>query len=239
MKIETILFDVFGTTVDWRSSIAAELTRFAHSRGADMDIDGGALADRWRAGFRDLQSQIANGERDWISMDAIHREVLDALLPELGGADAPESEIAHLNRAWRRLAAWDDVVEGLTALKRDHVIGALSNGNMSLLIGLSKRAGLPWDCVLSTGMFGTYKPNPEVYLGAARLLDADPSETMMVAAHAYDVDGARTAGMRTAYIRRPTEHGDPTKAEDPGDTSRFDVVADSFTELAEMIRRAG
>lgn len=234
MKIQTILFDVFGTTVDWRSSISAELTKFARSRGAD-GVDGGALADRWRAGFRDLQSKIANGERAWISMDAIHREVLDALLPELGGADAPESEIAHLNRAWRRLAAWDDVAEGLTILKRNHVIGALSNGNMSLLIGLSKYAGLPWDCVLSTGMFGTYKPDPQIYLGAARLLDADPSETMMVASHAYDVDGARDAGMRTAYIFRPTEHGDPTKAEDPGDTSRFDIVARSFTELAEML----
>ena len=234
MKIKTILFDVFGTTVDWRSSIAAELTRFARERGAD-DVDGGALADRWRAGFRDLQSQIANGERAWISMDAIHREVLDAMLPELGGAGAPESEIAHLNAAWRRLAAWDDAVEGLTALKRNHVIGALSNGNMSLLIGLSKYAGLPWDCVLSTGMFGTYKPDPQIYLGAARLLDAAPSETMMVASHAYDVDGARAAGMRTAYIFRPTEHGAPTKAEDPGDTSRFDVVARSFTELAERL----
>lgn len=234
MKIQTILFDVFGTTVDWRSSIAAELTRFARERGAG-GVDGGAFADRWRAGFRGLQSQIANGERAWISMDAIHREVLDALLPELGGADADESEIAHLNAAWRRLAAWDDVVEGLTMLKRNHVIGALSNGNMSLLIGLSKYAGLPWDCVLSTGMFGTYKPAPQVYLGAARLLDAAPSETLMVAAHAYDVDGARAAGMRTAYIFRPTEHGAPTKAEEPGDTSRFDVVARSFTELAERL----
>ena len=234
MKIQTILFDVFGTTVDWRSSIAAELTRFARERGAD-GVDGGALADRWRAGFRGLQSQIANGERAWISMDAIHREVLDAMLPELGGADADESEIARLNRAWRRLAAWDDAVEGLTILKRNHVIGALSNGNMSLLIGLSKHAGLPWDCVLSTGMFGTYKPDPQIYLGAARLLDAAPSEMLMVAAHAYDVDGARAAGMRTAYIFRPTEHGDLSKAEDPGDTSRFDIVARSFTELAAAL----
>ena len=233
MKIETILFDVFGTTVDWRSSIAAELMQFASERGTD--VDGGALADRWRAGFRRLQSQIANGERAWITMDAIHREVLDNLLPELSGEGAAEREIAHLNHAWRRLAAWDDTVDGLKALKRNHVIGALSNGNMSLLIGLSKYAGLPWDCVLSTGMFGTYKPNPQVYQGAASLLDADPSETMMVAAHAYDVDGARDAGMRTAYIFRPTEHGDPAKAEEPGDTSRFDIVAYSFTELAEML----
>ena len=232
MKIKILLFDVFGTTVDWRSSIAAELADFARSRG--VRADGFALADRWRAGFRRLQAQIAGGERDWITMDAIHREVLDGLLPELGGVDAPEDEIARLNHAWRRLKAWDDVVEGLAALKRDRVIGALSNGNMSLLIGLSKYAGLPWDCVLSTGMFGSYKPNPQVYLGAARLLDADPSEIMMVAAHAYDVDGARQAGMRTAYIFRPDEFG-PGKGEDPGDTSRFDIAAAGFTELAERL----
>ena len=237
MRIKTILFDVFGTTVDWRSSIAAELEDFGRPRG--MDADPFALADEWRAGFRRLQSQIANGARDWISMDAIHREILDGLLPDLRGADAPESEIARLNHAWRRLAAWDDAADGLTALKRDHAIGALSNGNMSLLIGLSKHAGLPWDFILSTEMFGTYKPNPEVYLGAARMLDADPSETMMAASHAYDVDGARQAGMRTAYIFRPTEHGAPSKAEDPGDVSRFDVAARSFTELAEMLRAGG
>ena len=232
MKIKIILFDVFGTTVDWRSSIAAEIADFGRSRGADADPF--ALADRWRAGFRRLQAQIAGGERDWITMDAMHREVLDALLPEIGGADAADDEIAHLNHAWRRLEAWDDVVEGLTVLKRNRVIGALSNGNMSLLIGLSKYAGLPWDCVLSTGMFGGYKPNPRVYHGAARILDADPSEIMLAAAHAYDVDGARQSGMRTAYIFRPNEFG-PGKAEDPGDTSRFDIVAGGFTELAEQL----
>ena len=236
MKTKIILFDVFGTTVDWRSSIAAEIADFGRSRGADADAF--ALADRWRAGFRRLQSQIAGGERDWITMDAMHREVLDGLLPEMGGDGATEDEIAHLNHAWRRLNAWDDVVEGLTVLKRNRVIGALSNGNMSLLIGLSKYAGLPWDCVLSTGMFGGYKPNPRVYHGAARILDAAPSEIMLAAAHAYDVDGARQAGMRTAYIRRPNEFG-PGKAEDPGDTSRFDIVAGGFTELAERLGREG
>ena len=238
MKTKIILFDVFGTTVDWRSSIAAEIADFGRSRGADADADAFALADRWRAGFRRLQSQIAGGERDWITMDAMHREVLDGLLPEMGGDGATEDEIAHLNHAWRRLNAWDDVVEGLTVLKRNRVIGALSNGNMSLLIGLSKYAGLPWDCVLSTGMFGGYKPNPRVYHGAARILDADPSEIMLAAAHAYDVDGARQAGMRTAYIRRPNEFGQG-KAEDPGDTSRFDIVAGGFKELAERLGREG
>ena len=119
-------------------------------------------------------------------------------------------------------------------MKRDHIIGTLSNGNLSLLVSLAKHGGLPWDCVLSTAMFGTYKPNPEVYLGAVRMLDAEPGDVMMVAAHAYDVDGARNAGLRTAYVFRPDEFG-PGKGEDPGDTSRFDIVASNFVELAERL----
>ena len=119
-------------------------------------------------------------------------------------------------------------------MKRGHIIGTLSNGNLSLLVSLAKHGGLPWDCVLSTGMFATYKPNPEVYLGAARMLDAEPGDVMMVAAHAYDVDGARKAGLRTAYVFRPNEFG-PGRGESPGDTSRFDITASSFIELAHRL----
>lgn len=227
--VKAILFDVFGTTVDWRSSIIAELERFGDENG--LDADWPVTADRWRAGFRELQGRIARGERDWITMDQIHREVLDGLLRDLGVPDLPEERVAHLNRAWHRLKPWPDTVEGLSLMKRDHIIGTLSNGNLSLLVALAKHGRLPWDCVLSTGMFGTYKPNPEVYLGAVRMLDADPGDVLMVAAHTYDVDGARDAGLRTAYVFRPDEFG-PGKGEAPGDTSRFDVVASSFVELA-------
>ncbi len=230
--MKAILFDVFGTTVDWRSSIIAELGKFGDETG--LSADWPAMADRWRAGFRDLQSKIARGERPWITMDQIHREVLDGMLRDLGVADLPDEEVSHLNRAWHRLRPWPDTVEGLTLMKRDHIIGTLSNGNLSLLISLAKYGGLPWDCVLSTGMFGTYKPNPEVYLGAVRMLDTNPGDVMMVAAHAYDVDGAREAGLRTAYVFRPDEFG-PGKGEDPGATSRFDVVASSFVELARRL----
>lgn len=230
--VKAILFDVFGTTVDWRSSIIAELERFGDETG--LSADWPVTADRWRAGFRELQGKIARGERGWITMDQIHREVLDELLRDLGASGLPEEKIVHLNRAWHRLKPWPDTVEGLTLMKRDHIIGTLSNGNLSLLVSLAKHGGLPWDCVLSTGMFGTYKPNPEVYLGAVRMLDADPGDVMMVAAHAYDVDGAREAGLRTAYVFRSDEFG-PGKGEDPGDTSRFDIVASSFVELAERL----
>ncbi len=232
MSVKAILFDVFGTTVDWRSSIIAALERFGSDNGLSSDWED--TADRWRAGFRDLQGRITQGEREWITMDQIHREVLGGLLRELGAPDLPESEVAHLNRAWRRLKPWADTVEGLALMKRKHIIGTLSNGNLSMLVSLSKRGGLPWDCVLSTGMFGSYKPNPQVYLGAVRILDAEPEEVMMVAAHAYDVDGARASGLRTAYVFRPDEFG-PGKGENPGDTSRFDMSVSSFVELAERL----
>ena len=230
--MKAILFDVFGTTVDWRSSIIAELEKFGDDNG--LDAGWPDVADKWRAGFRDLQGRIARRERDWITMDQIHREVLDGLLLQVGAPDLPEREVAHLNRAWHRLSPWPDTVDGLALMKRDHIIGTLSNGNLSLLVSLAKYGGLPWDCVLSTAMFGTYKPNPEVYLGAVRMLDADPGDVMMVAAHAYDVDGARQAGLRTAYVFRPDEFG-PGKGEDPGDTSRFDIAASNFIELAQRL----
>ena len=230
--MKAILFDVFGTTVDWHSSITAELQKFGDENG--LEADWPATADRWRAGFRDLQGRIARGERRWITMDQIHREVLDGLLRDLDAPDLPESDVAYLNAAWRRLKPWPDTVAGLTMMKRDRIIGTLSNGNLSLLVSLSKYVALPWDCVLSTAMFNAYKPNPEVYLGAVRMLDARPQDIMMAAAHAYDLDGAREAGLRTAYVFRPDEFG-PGKGEDPGHTSRFDIVASDFVELAEYL----
>ena len=235
MSTAVLLFDVFGTTVDWRSSIATELEAFGQAH--EMSAEWGTVADRWRAGFRDLQGKLARGERPWITMDQIHREVLDGLLRDLGATSIAESAVADLNRAWHRLNPWHDTLEGLTRLKQDHVIGTLSNGNLSLLVDLAKHGGLPWDCVLSSGMFGTYKPNPEVYLGAVKMLDAEPTDIMMVAAHAYDVDGARAAGLRTAYVFRPEEFG-PGRGEDPGDTARFDVTASSFVELADRLTHA-
>ena len=232
-SIRAILFDVFGTTVDWRSSIIAELEEFGDD--ACLSADWDEFADRWRAGFRELQARIARGDRDWITMDEIHREVLDGLLRDLGASGLLEERIAHLNMGWSRLRPWPDVVEGLAMMKRDFIIGTLSNGNLSLLIALAKYGALPWDCALSTAMFDSYKPNPEVYLGAVRMLDAEPREVMMVAAHAYDVDGAQAAGLRTAYVFRPDEFG-IGRGEDPGDTSRFDIAASGFVELAERLR---
>lgn len=227
---KALLFDVFGTTLDWWSTVTRELTAW----GGD-GRDWGAVANRWRSGFRSLQSAIANGETDWMTMDNIHLTVLREILIELDRTGTPENEVEELNSVWHRLDPWPDTVEGLTLLKRDRVIGALSNGNLMMLIDNARHSGLPWDVVLSTDMVGTFKPNPAVYEGAARLLGIQPGEIMMVAAHAYDLDGAKAAGMQTAYVHRPDEHG-PGHGDDHGDLTRFDLVADSFVDLLQKLR---
>ena len=229
---QVLLFDVFGTVVDWRGSVIEELESFAATQR--LDADWATFTDEWRAGFRELQASIARGDTPWLTMDQIHRKVLDRLLAARAMNEVADAALEDLNRAWHRLKPWPDTVEGLTRLKRRFIISPLSNGNLSMLVRLAKNAGLPWDCVLSTAMFSSYKPNPDVYQGAARMLDVDPQEVMMVAAHAYDVDGAKAAGFRTAYVFRPEEFG-PGRGEDPGDVSRFDVVAASFVELARAL----
>lgn len=227
-----ILFDVFGTVLDWRSSVSDELAAFGDRHG--IVTDWGAFTDHWRAGFREHQRQIAQDTAAWMSMDEIHRTVLDQLLKELNAIDVPEADIDELNRAWHRLRPWPDAIEGLTRLKRSYIIGALSNGNLSMLVDLSKHAGLPWDCVLSAALFASYKPDPAVYRGAVTMLGLRPQAVMMVAAHAYDVDAARDLDLQTAYVFRRDEFG-PGRGEDPGDTSRFDIVAHDFLELAEAL----
>jgi len=236
MKIErqlrAILFDLFGTVLDWRGSILDELAEFGKKHR--YEANWSEFADRWRAGFRTLQSRIAQGETAWMTMDEIHRSVLDRLLEELNVPGLGDETITDLNCAWHRLRPWPDAVAGIVRLKRKNIVSPLSNGSLSMLIAASKHAGLPWDCVLSSAMFASYKPDPKVYRGAASLLGLAPQEVMLVAAHAYDTDGARAAGFRTAYVFRPEEFG-PGRGEDPGDTSRFDFVAANFLELADAL----
>ncbi len=231
---QAVLFDVFGTVVDWRSSVAEQLAAFGNKH--ELKFNSEDFTDRWRAGFRVLQKQIAQGETEWLTMDEIHRKVLDQLLMEKNISGIGETELVELNRAWHRLRPWPDVVEGLQRIKRAHSISPLSNGNLSMLIAVAKFAALPWDCVLSTAMFASYKPNPKVYLGAAELLGLHPDQVMLVAAHAYDCDGAAAAGLQTAYVYRPDEFG-PGRGEDPGDTSRFDVTVRDLLELADALAK--
>src|ERR1700712_495519 len=232
MSPRALAFDVFGTVVDWRSSIIGELEMFGEAHG--LAENWPAFADEWRAGYSPAMDRVRRGELPWLRIDALHRLVLDELLDRAGMDSVPDEDIAELNLAWHRLDPWPDTVEGLTLLKRRFTITTLSNGNVSLLTNMAKRAGLPWDCVISAELFHHYKPDPEAYLGCADLLDVRPGELMLVAAHPSDLRSAREAGLMTAYVVRPLEHGPdgpPPKYED----GEFDVVAGDFLELAARL----
>ncbi len=196
-----LVFDIFGTVVDWHGSIVREMT----ARHPQVDADAFALA--WRAGYQPAMEAVRSGGRGFVKLDVLHREILDGILPRFGLGHLGESDRADLNRVWHRLAAWPDSVAGLTRLKARFTICSLSNGNLGLLTDMAKHAGLPWDCVLSAEVFRAYKPDPRVYRGAAEVFDADPAEVLMVAAHHDDLAAARASGLQTAYIERPLEFG--------------------------------
>jgi 2-haloacid dehalogenase len=234
--IRALAFDIFGTVVDWRGSIIREGLDLQQRLGQAVSgaIDWPALADAWRAGYRPAMASVARGELPWMTIDALHRRILDGLLPRFGLAALPEAERDHLNRAWHRLAPWPDSVAGLTRLRRAFTTTTLSNGNMALLVNLSKQAGLPWDCVLSAELVGRYKPDLEVYRTAARLLGLAPAQVMLVAAHPSDLAAAQQSGLGTAYIPRPDEHG-PGGWMEPVGTNRFDIVAPDLGALANRL----
>ena len=167
MDTRALVFDVFGTCVDWRTSVAREVTAAARAKG--VTVDGAAFADAWRANYQPSMERVRSGARPWTILDVLHRETLDELLPRFGLAMLDEGERDHLNRAWHRLAPWPDTVEGLTRLKRKFIIATLSNGNVALLVNLAKHAGLPWDTVFASETFRAYKPLPATYLGAAEI----------------------------------------------------------------------
>lgn len=241
MTIRALAFDVFGTVVDWRSSIIREGELLGAAKG--LKADWAAFADAWRAGYRPAMDRVGRGEQGWANIDALHREILNDLLIRFSITGLQEREIEHLNQAWHRLMPWPDSVPGLNRLRSRYVISTLSNGNISLLVDMAKNAGLPWDCVLSGELIGKYKPDPDVYKMAARLLGVKTDELMLVAAHPPDLQGARRAGLKTAYVPRPLEHG-PGRAPSPGsDTgfaeplggATFDVVARDFLDLAQKL----
>jgi 2-haloacid dehalogenase len=191
------------------------------------------VADAWRAGYRPAMDRVRRGELPWTNIDGLHRIILDELLARFRIDGLTEAEKVHFNRAWHRLAPWQDSVAGLKRLKKRYVIATLSNGNVALLTNMAKHGGLPWDCVLSAELFGHYKPDPETYLGAARLLGLDPGEVMMVAAHKEDLDAAARAGLRTAFVQRPKEFGDAAR-KDVAPEKRFDFNAKDFVDLARQ-----
>ena len=226
--IKALVFDVFGTVVDWRGSIIREV------QAAWPQVDAPAFADAWRAGYVPAMDRARRGEIAWTHIDGLHRVILDEIRTRFGLADLREAEIDHLNRVWHRLDPWPDAVSGLQRLKAKHVIATLSNGNVALLVDMAKHAGLPWDCVLSAELFQHYKPDPEVYQGAARLLGVARDELLMVAAHPGDLRAAQRAGLRTAYVPRPLERGEGGTLEPVGDAV-FDFTAADFNALAAQL----
>ena len=185
MMPRALAFDVFGTVVDWRSSIIAELETFGESHGVQQDWP--TVADNWRKGYLPAMDRVRRGELPWTRIDDLHRMILEDLLRDAGITSVSDADVDHLNRAWHRLDPWPDSVAGLARLKKRFVITTLSNGNVSLLTNMAKRAGLPWDCVISAELFHHYKPDREAYLGCADLLDVAPGELMLVAAHPGDL----------------------------------------------------
>ena len=224
VSVKALVFDVFGTVVDWHGSITAEVGRLG------LPVDGSAFALDWRAGYQPAMQEVRSGALPWMHIDALHRRILDRILAQRG-IELPEADAAALNKVWHRLNPWPDSVAGLTRLKSRYTIATLSNGNLSLLVAMARRAGLPWDAVLSAELFHHYKPDPEVYLGAARLLDVAPQDLLMVAAHPSDLRAAAACGLRTAYVPRPLERG-AGGAMEPWTEGEFDIVASDFEVLA-------
>lgn len=230
--VKALTFDVFGTVVDWRSSIIREGRELGARRG--VEVDWPRFADDWRGGYGPAMQRVRSGELPWTRIDDLHRMILEGLLPRYGLESLDEAERDHLNRVWHRLQPWPDAVSGLTRLRTRFLLATLSNGNVSLLANMAKRAGLPWDVVLSAELARQYKPDPGVYRTAADLLGLEPGEVMMVAAHAGDLRAAAGVGFRTAYVPRPLEYG-PDRAVDTPPPGSFDMVARDFNDLADQL----
>lgn len=233
--VRALLFDVFGTVVDWRSGVAREATPFLRRRGAES-ADPLAFADAWRASYQPAMEQVRSGRRRFTRLDVLHRENLETILPDFGidPATVPASELNELNLAWHRLDPWPDAVAGLTRLKTSFIIATLSNGNIALMLDMAKRAGLPWDAILGAEVVQAYKPMPEAYLRTADILAMRPEQICLVAAHNGDLAAARKCGLRTAFIPRPAEHG-PNQTTDLRPDQEWDVVAADFGALAEKL----
>jgi len=231
-QVQALLFDVFGTVVDWRGSIIAELTRFGAGKGIVADWE--AFTDDWRGLYQPAMEEVRSGRRPWTILDVLHRESLDRLIATHGIAGLSEAEKDHLNRVWHRLTPWPDAVQGLTRLKSRYIIGTLSNGNVGLLTRMAKHAGLPWDVVLGAETARAYKPLPQAYLASAALLNLEPAQVMLVAAHNGDLAAAAAVGLRTAFVARPQEYG-PHQSRDFKAERDWDAVCGSFVELADAM----
>ncbi len=230
--LKAVTFDVFGTVVDWRTSIAREVESLAVKK--KFAVDGQRFADAWRKLYQPSMTEVRDGKVPWTVLDDLHRTNLLQVLETFGIDQLAEEEIEHLNRAWHRLDPWPDAVAGLQRLKQHYIIGTLSNGNVALIVNMAKFSGLPWDVVLGAEIARHYKPQPEAYLKSAEILGLEPRECMLVAAHNGDLAAAGRCGFQTAFVPRPKEYG-PEQTTDLVAEYDCDVVAGDFIELAQIL----
>jgi len=231
--ISALTFDVFGTVVDWRTSVTREGEAFGKPR--NLSVDWAKFADSWRSLYQPAMEEVRSGRRPWAKLDDLHRESLVRLLGDFEITGVSPAEIDHLNHAWHRLDPWPDAVPGLTRLKGRFTLATLSNGNIALMVDMARRAGLPWDAILGAEVARAYKPTPEAYLRSAEALGLRPEQCLMVAAHPSDLASAARCGLRTAYVPRPLEFGPGRPGSQPEPGQPFDVVAADFVELAEKL----
>jgi 2-haloacid dehalogenase len=233
--LRALLFDVFGTTVDWRSGVTLAAHEFLGRYGAP-GADAGAFADAWRARYQPAMQAVRSGQRAFVRLDVLHRENLLAILPQFGidPQHVPAPVLDELNLVWHRLDPWPDVIAGLTRLKARYIIAPLSNANVALALNMARRAGLPWDAILGAEVAGAYKPTPESYLRTVEMLALQPAEVSMVAAHNSDLAAAHRCGLQTAFVPRPREHG-VGQVSDLRPEQPWDVIAGDFMELADRL----
>ena len=232
--IKACLFDVFGTVVDWRTSVTRELEEFARSRSI-AGVDWLEFGVEWRALYQPSMEEVRSGRRPWTILDVLHRESLVKLLERHAIQDLSAADVDHMSRAWHRLDPWPDVREGLALLKKSRIIAPCSNGNIALMVNMARRAGLPWDCILGAETARAYKPQPEAYLASCRQLGLPPGAVMMVAAHNNDLKAAKANGLATAFVARPGEHGPGQTSDLAPDWSCVDVAAVDFIDLAREL----
>jgi 2-haloacid dehalogenase len=232
LNVKALVFDVFGTVVDWRRSVARDVAALARRKGVAVDAE--KFADAWRAGYGPSMNRVRTGELPWTRLDDLHRMTLEKILVDFGITTLSDAEKNDLNHAWHRLEPWPDSVAGLTRLKKRYTIAPLSNGNIALMTDLAKHAGLPWDAILGAELARHYKPDREVYESAATILDLPRDQVMMVAAHLGDLRAAKATGLRTAFVARPLEYGPNGKPDLKPDAS-VDLTAKDFNDLASQL----